>query len=238
MTLVVLAALVLQPLLESLMAVPFGARVAISVAVLAPVGLGLGMPMPLGLARFAELHPRSVAYAWGVNGMASVLASVLGVAIAINFGYRTACLVAAGFYGLALAHAAAGRWAERSPRRDLDEWAAGDPGAGRPSPRPRPAGPAPFPGGGRALVGGGRARPFRVPPCPGPCSAAAPLPHEPRPPRRSGPPGPCAVPPPRHRVAGRTPARNAWDAADRAVPVPAPEEAFDPPPRGTAPPLP
>ena len=145
--LVVVAAVALQPVLESLIALPFGARVAISVAVLAPVGLGLGMPMPLGLARFADLHPRSVAYAWGVNGMASVLASVLGVAIAINFGYRVACLVAAGFYALALAHAAAGRWAERAP---VDDWGLGEPvgrppSGGRVSPSPPVAGP----GGGR-----------------------------------------------------------------------------------------
>lgn len=230
-TLVVLAALVLQPLLESLMALPFGARVAISVAVLAPVGLGLGMPMPLGLARFAELHPRSVAYAWGVNGMASVLASVLGVAIAINFGYRTACLVAAAFYGLALAHAAAGRWAERSPRRDLDEWAAGDPGAGRPSPRPRP------PARRRSRAGDVRwwvedelvRSGYRRAPAPA-AAPPPPPPPVPRPPRRSGPPGPARRLAPAAPGGGRAPARNAWDAVDRAVPVPAPDEAFDGPP--------
>ena len=94
------------------------------------VGIALGMPMPLGLARFSALYPRSVAYAWGVNGIASVLASVLGIVVAINSGYRVASLVAGGCYGLGLLHAAVGRWAtsrsggpatEPPPEPELDE---------------------------------------------------------------------------------------------------------------------
>jgi hypothetical protein len=61
-----------------------------------------------------------------VNGIASVLASVLGIVAAINFGYRVASLAAAGCYVLALAHAAAGRWAPAPP----------DDGAAEPPPEP------------------------------------------------------------------------------------------------------
>lgn len=124
--LIVASAFTLQPLLRSLIDLPFPARVGVSIALLAPVGVALGMPMPLGLARFSALYPRSVAYAWGVNGIASVLASVLGIVVAINFGYRVASLAAAGCYVLALAHAAAGRWAPAPP----------DEGAAEPPPEP------------------------------------------------------------------------------------------------------
>ena len=102
----------LQPLLQSLIEVPFPMRVAISTALLAPLGIVLGMAMPIGLRRFRALHPESIAYAWGVNGVASVVASVLGVALAINFGFATTSLVAGTFYLAALAHAALGRWPE------------------------------------------------------------------------------------------------------------------------------
>lgn len=128
--LIAVSAFGLQPLLQSLIDLPFPGRVAVSIAVLAPVGIALGMPMPLGLARFSALYPRSVAYAWGVNGIASVLASVLGIVVAINSGYRVASLVAGGCYGLALLHAAVGRWAtsrsggpaiEPPPEPELDE---------------------------------------------------------------------------------------------------------------------
>ena len=224
--LVVVAAVALQPVLESLIALPFGARVAISVAVLAPVGLGLGMPMPLGLARFADLHPRSVAYAWGVNGMASVLASVLGVAIAINFGYRAACLVAAGFYALALAHAAAGRWAVRTP---VDDWGLEEP-VGRPPIWPPSLSPSPSPSPGRRRARAGDVRwwvedelvrsGYRRAPAPGP----VPAPPRRAPSRRGGAPDwPDPAP-----AGGRVPARAGWDAADRAVSVP----PAPPPPPG------
>jgi Spermine/spermidine synthase domain len=108
---VVVSAFTLQPALRSLIDLPFPGRVIASIALLAPVGIALGMPMPLGLARFSALYPKSVAYAWGVNGIASVLASVLGIVVAINFGYVVASLVAGGCYAFALAHARFGAWA-------------------------------------------------------------------------------------------------------------------------------
>jgi hypothetical protein len=108
--LVSIATFALQPTLRSLIDLPFPARAVVAVVLLAPLGLALGLPMPLGLARFSALHPRSVAYAWGVNGVASVLASVLGIALAINFGYTMASLAAGGCYACALVHAAFGQW--------------------------------------------------------------------------------------------------------------------------------
>ncbi len=100
----------LQPLLSSLIDWPFPARAMFSVAFLVPYGVLMGMALPLGLRRFEALYPRSVAYAWGVNGVASVLASVLGVAVAINWGFAVASLVAASCYVGALVHVTVGRW--------------------------------------------------------------------------------------------------------------------------------
>ena len=110
--LILISAFTLQPLLRALIDQPFPLRVALSVLVLAPFGIALGMPMPLGLARFSALYPNSVAYAWGINGIASVLASVLGIVIAINFGYAVASLAAGACYAFALGHAVVGRWKE------------------------------------------------------------------------------------------------------------------------------
>ena len=80
----VVGAFGLQPLLRSLIALPFAARVAVSIALIGPVSVGLGMAMPVGLRRFEAMHPTGVPYAWGVNGIASVVASVLGVALALH----------------------------------------------------------------------------------------------------------------------------------------------------------
>jgi hypothetical protein len=70
----------------------------------------LGMAMPIGLRRFQDLYPQSVPYAWGVNGVASVLASVLGVALAIQFGFAVATIVAGLCYVGALTDVVVGRW--------------------------------------------------------------------------------------------------------------------------------
>jgi hypothetical protein len=104
------AAFGLQPLLRALIDLPFAARVAVAVALLAPAGVGMGMAMPIGLRRLVELHPGGVPWAWAVNGLTSVLASALAVAIAITAGFRWATLAACACYAAALVHAARGRW--------------------------------------------------------------------------------------------------------------------------------
>jgi hypothetical protein len=100
----------LQPLIESLVDKPFALRVAVAVAVLAPVGIGLGMAMPIGLRRLAGLYPAAVPWAWSINGITSVLASVLALTVAINWGFEVATLLALACYLAALAHARFGRW--------------------------------------------------------------------------------------------------------------------------------
>ena len=105
----------LQPLLRALIDLPFGARVAITIALLAPAGIALGMVMPLGLRRLAALHPSGVAWAWGINGIASVVASVLAVAVALELGFAVATLVALACYLVALGHVLLGRWPKTAP---------------------------------------------------------------------------------------------------------------------------
>ena len=107
---VVIAAFALQPLLRGLIDLPFAARVAIAVALLAPVGLLMGMAMPVGLKRLAGLYPDGVAWAWGINGVMSVLGSVLTIFVALNWGFTVATLVAAACYAVAAGHAQLGRW--------------------------------------------------------------------------------------------------------------------------------
>jgi sugar phosphate permease len=108
--LVTVAAFALQPLLRALIDLPFAARIVIAVALLAPAGLLLGIAMPVGLQRLAALHPTGVAWAWGINGVTSVLGSVLAIFVAINWGFTVATLLAAACYALAAGHARLGRW--------------------------------------------------------------------------------------------------------------------------------
>ncbi|HEX8065040.1 MAG TPA: hypothetical protein VF520_00795 [Thermoleophilaceae bacterium] len=118
------AAYGLQPLLRALIDLPFAARVATTVALLAPVGAVLGAAMPLGLLRLAALHPAGVTWAWAINGIASVVASALAVVVAINWGFAVATLAAAACYAGALLHVWLGRWPDPPAE---GERAAGEP---------------------------------------------------------------------------------------------------------------
>jgi hypothetical protein len=107
---IALAAFGLQPLPRALIDLPFAVRIAVTIALLAPLGFTLGMAMPLGLRRLERLYPSGVAWAWGINGIASVLASVLAITVAIMFGFTAATLLALACYLVALGHALWGRW--------------------------------------------------------------------------------------------------------------------------------
>jgi hypothetical protein len=108
--LILAAAFVLPSLLHDLIDLPFAVRICLTAAILAPFGLTLGMGMPLGLSRIAALHPGSVAWAWGINGVTSVLAAVLAISVAIIWGFTVATLVAAACYAIAAGDAIFGAW--------------------------------------------------------------------------------------------------------------------------------
>ena len=60
-------------------------RYITSVLFLFPVGFLMGLPFPLGMQRILR-SPVQRAYAWSVNGCASVLSSIIAAQIAISFG--------------------------------------------------------------------------------------------------------------------------------------------------------
>lgn len=88
--------LLLPLLLAAAVGLPFMAKLAISAVVLAPLGFLMGMPFPSGL-RLVE----TVEWAWALNAAASVLGSVMAMAIAIHFGLTTTLACAAAAYLLA-----------------------------------------------------------------------------------------------------------------------------------------
>jgi len=74
---------------------PDVAKVAMSIALIAPLAFAMGMPFPLGLRRLAS---DDIPWAWGINGTASVIASMLATLIAVHFGFSVLVLIAAGLY--------------------------------------------------------------------------------------------------------------------------------------------
>jgi hypothetical protein len=83
---------------ESLLASPLPVRIAVTVLLQLPLGLALGMYFPTGLELLRRREPRLVPWAWAVNGVASVAASVLAVMLAMAIGFSKVALVAGGIY--------------------------------------------------------------------------------------------------------------------------------------------
>ena len=93
--------LLLPGLFHQLMALGFGFKLALCVALLAPLGLAMGMPFPLGLATVAGNCEPLVPWAWGINACASVIGAILASLLAIHFGFTAVVIVALLLYLLA-----------------------------------------------------------------------------------------------------------------------------------------
>jgi hypothetical protein len=78
-------------------------RIAIAVALLAPLALFMGMPFAIGMRAATSRPGTPTAFLWGINGATSVCASVLAVVLALFFGISTAFWAGALAYAVALA---------------------------------------------------------------------------------------------------------------------------------------
>jgi hypothetical protein len=99
----VLASALVPALLRAALWLPFAARLAVCITIVAIVGLPMGVPFPAALARVDSLGQRVVAWGWGINGMVSVVASLGSYVLGMVFGYSALFLLAAVCYAVALA---------------------------------------------------------------------------------------------------------------------------------------
>jgi hypothetical protein len=97
---------VLPVILHQYVGAEFFAKLAISGALLAPLGFAMGIPFPTGLRALAEnglaAGSNSIEWAWAMNAASSVLGSVLAIVIAIQFGLNATLACGAGAYLAAL----------------------------------------------------------------------------------------------------------------------------------------
>lgn len=87
--------------LRDAIALDFSVRIMISVCLTVPLGLLMGLWFPLGLDHLKATAPAFAPWAWGVNGVFSVLAPILAIASATTFGQTLTFLFALPMYLLA-----------------------------------------------------------------------------------------------------------------------------------------
>jgi hypothetical protein len=90
-------------LIDAFLGSPLWFRLILSVITLAPLGFLMGVPFPRGIHALGDEAPALVPWAWGVNGCASVVGSILSVMLSISFGFSWVVTVGGVAYLAALA---------------------------------------------------------------------------------------------------------------------------------------
>ena len=94
----VLYALALPLLFDATLGLPLAGRLALSVALLAPLGMAMGVPFPRAIRMLGGQAPALVPWAWAVNGSASVVSAILATVLALSFGFTWVILGGAAAY--------------------------------------------------------------------------------------------------------------------------------------------
>ncbi len=108
----------LPGILDALLPLPLWGRMLATGALLFPAGFLMGMPFPTALRALEDAPGSLIPGFWSVNGVTSILGSVLAMAIAKFAGYGGALLVGAGCYLAAWAV-----WPVLAARRERPETA-------------------------------------------------------------------------------------------------------------------
>jgi spermidine synthase len=95
---VLLEFLLVLPRLSSGLGLPFWIRAATTALLVCPIGLCLGVFLPTAIDLMKRTSPELVPWAWGVNGVFSVLAPLLAVAAATTFGISALLLSTVPIY--------------------------------------------------------------------------------------------------------------------------------------------
>jgi hypothetical protein len=80
---------------------PFAVRLGVCLLAAALLATPMGIPFPRGLVRLDRIAPGLVPWAWGANGLASVVAAVLAVVVAISIGFTAVVWMSIIAYGIA-----------------------------------------------------------------------------------------------------------------------------------------
>ena len=95
------SALGLPAFAGALQGAPTPARIGAALVLLAPLGLLMGTAFPAGMRSAASRGPRLLPWLWGINGAASVLASVLAMLVALEVGIAANLWIATACYAAA-----------------------------------------------------------------------------------------------------------------------------------------
>lgn len=91
----------LDGILKALLPYPLIVKCISLVILLGPLAFFMGMPFPAGLQLVSDTQSSYIPWVWGLNGVASVIAPVLGSLLSVCLGFHTVMLISVLLYGLA-----------------------------------------------------------------------------------------------------------------------------------------
>ena len=89
-------------LFDAAQGLPVSLRMLIAGLYLFPIGFFMGMAFPLGVLCVEQRSRGAVAWAWGMNGLFTVIGGLASVLLSIFLGFTVTELIALGIYGIAL----------------------------------------------------------------------------------------------------------------------------------------
>jgi len=95
--------LIYPPLARLGLALPLGGRIAVAAVMIFPLGFFLGMPFPLGILAIEHQPRGAIAWAWGMNGLFTVIGGLASVFASLLWGFNITVVLALILYGGALA---------------------------------------------------------------------------------------------------------------------------------------
>jgi len=88
----------LPAVFRAMAGLPEAGKIGLSLLLIGPLAFWMGMPFPLALSRVTASQPELVAWAWGINGCASVISAVLAQVLAMSVGFSAVMMMAIGLY--------------------------------------------------------------------------------------------------------------------------------------------
>jgi hypothetical protein len=94
--------MVRTPLVDLMLARSSGERILATLLMIFPLGFFMGMPFPLGILHLRKVPEGAIAWAWGINGLFTVLGGGIAGVISVFAGFNVVFLIAMGVYLTAL----------------------------------------------------------------------------------------------------------------------------------------
>ncbi len=99
--LVMLAMWLLPAITTATLGWPLWQRALTAAVLLAPLAFCMGIPFPTGLRLLSDVNLRFIPWAWGANGVASVIGSVVCILLSMAYGFNVVLGVGIGAYLIA-----------------------------------------------------------------------------------------------------------------------------------------